>query len=68
MQEELFIGEPIKFGKPSFCESPEAFNAIDVAFSSCELVLGVVDTVVVIAIEDEAIIGFPAICMDGASF
>ena len=56
-QEELFISQSIKLSPPSFSEAPKAFNAVDMEFSSCKFILRRVDAIVVIAIEDEAIIG-----------
>ena len=48
-----------------FCEAPKALDPIDVIFSAGELVLVMVDAVMLVAAKNEAVIGLPAVGING---
>ena len=65
MQEKLLICQSVELGEPALGKGPKGFDAIHVIFATGKFVLAVKDAVVVVAIEDKAIIGLPSICKDG---
>ena len=68
VQIESLLRKTIELGEPPFGETPKAFNAVHMALPSRELIFRVIDPVMVITVKDQAIIGPPAIGMNGASF
>ena len=60
--------DTIELGESSFAETPEALDAVDMVFPAGELVAGMVDPVVVVTVEDEAVVSLPAVGVDRAAF
>ena len=61
MQDELIFFYSVELGEPSFGEGPESLDAVDVALSPDELVLAMEDSIMVVAVEDQAVVGLPAV-------
>jgi hypothetical protein len=57
----------VKFRRPLFCVTPKVFNAVDVRFSPREFILAVEHAVVVAAIKNQAVIGFPTVAVSRGS-
>ena len=68
MQDELIVLDSVELREPSFSEGPEGLYAVDVALASNELVPAVEDPVMVVAVEDEPVVGLPAVGVDRAAF
>jgi hypothetical protein len=68
MQEEIFVCQAIKFSHAPFRKGPERFDAVDVIFTPGKFVLVVENAVVIIAVQDEPVISFPAISIDRRTF
>ena len=68
MQDELIILDSVELRESSFGEGPEGLYAVDVAFPAHELVLAVKDPVMVVAVENEAVVGLPSVGVDRAAF
>jgi hypothetical protein len=64
MKTEGSGGAAVELGKASFGETPKTLDAVDVAFAPDKFVLGMEDAAVVVAIDDEAVIGAPAAGVD----
>ena len=65
VEEKVFGTDAAQLGETQFGKAPEALNAIDVIFSAGELVLVMVDAVLLVATQDEAVIGLPAVGING---
>ena len=65
VHDELFPADTTKLRQAKLRETPKAFDAVDVVFTSGEFVLMVMDPVVAVSFGDQTVIGFPAICVDG---
>ena len=61
MQDELILLDSVELSEPSFGERPKCLDAVYVALAARELVLAVEDSVMVVAIEDESVVGRPAV-------
>ena len=68
IQRELVRWNAVELREPPFRKAPEALDAVHVGFPSHEFILAMEDTVMVVAIEDEAVVGSPTVRMDGAAF
>jgi hypothetical protein len=55
----------VKFRQPLFCVTPKVFNAVDVRFSPREFVRAVEHAVVVVAVKNQSVIGFPSVVVLG---
>ena len=65
VEEKVLGTDAAQFGETQFGKAPEALNAIDVIFAAGELVLVMVDAVMLIAAQDETVIGLPAVGING---
>ena len=64
-----FVGiTTVEFGEPPFGEAPEIFDSVHMAFPSCEFVFTMKNTVVVVAVENQAVISLPAVRMNRRAF
>ena len=54
-----------ELGQAQFGETPKALDAVDVVFAPCELVFMMMDAVMFVAAQDKAVVGLPAIGIDG---
>ena len=61
VEEKVLGTDAAQFGEAQPGEAPEALDAIDVIFAARELVLMMVDAAMLVATQDEAVIGLPAI-------
>ncbi len=68
VNEELFLPDPAKFRHAKLRKTPEGFDAIDVIFSTGELIGMVVDSVVPEAVCDKAVVSLPTIGVNIAAF
>ncbi len=68
MQDELIVFYSVELHEPSFSEWPEGLNAVDVELASNKLVLAMENSVVVVAIDDQAVAGFPSVGVDRTAF
>ncbi len=64
VEEEAIRTDAAQLEEAELGEAPEAFDAVDVVFTPGKFVAMVMDAVVVVAAEDEAIVGTPAIGED----
>src|ERR1039458_4736508 len=65
MEIEGMFGDAVELEQASFGEAPEAFDAIDMMRSACELIVSVADPKVLVEAQiDEAIVCSPAIGME----
>ena len=53
--------DAIELLQPPFGEAPEALDAIDVIFAARKLVLMMMDAVMLVATQNKAVIGLPAV-------
>ena len=67
MEDELILPDSVELREPSLGEGPEGLYSVDMAFPADELVAAMVDPVMVVAIEDEPVVGLPAIGVDRAA-
>jgi len=67
VQDEFILSYSVELGEPSFGEGPEGLYSVDVALAADELVGAMKDTVMVVAVKDEAVVGFPAVRVDRAA-
>jgi len=65
VEEKVLGTDAAQFGEAQLGKAPEALDAIDVVFSAGELVLVMVDAVMLVAAQDEAVIGLPAVGING---
>ena len=64
--EEKVVGtDSTQFSEAQFGEAPEAFDAIDVIFAARELILMMMNAVMLVATQDEAVIGLKAVGING---
>ena len=56
--------DAMKFGEAQLGETPKAFDAVDVVLATGELIFVMMNARMFIAIENEAVIGLPAIGID----
>ena len=56
--------DAMKFGEAQFGETPKALEAVDVVLASGELIFVMMNAMMFIAIEHEAVLGLPAIGLD----
>ena len=61
MQDKFCIGWTVEFCKAPFGVTPKTFDAVDVRFATCKFVFVMENAVVIIAIQNEAIVGFSTI-------
>ena len=65
MEVETIGADAVKLGEPAFGEGPEGFDAVDVLPRSArELRLIMVDPIVPVAVEHEAVVGHPTVGVD----
>ena len=64
VEKEFFLSNPAQFGETNFSETPETLNAVDVVFTASKFVVFVVDTVVFVAVGEEAVVGAPTVGED----
>jgi len=64
MKNEVIGADAAQFGEAQCGEAPEAFDPVDVVFAAGEFVLMMVNTMVFVTPEDEAIVGLPAVGRD----
>ena len=65
VEEKVLSTNATQFGEAQFGKAPEALDAIDVIFAAGKLVLMMVDTVMLVTAQDEAVIGLPAVGING---
>ena len=65
VDDEGIGADAAEFSQAQFGETPEALDAVDVVFAPSELVLLVMNAVVLVTAQDEAVIGLPAVGIDG---
>ena len=68
VEEEAFLADAAKFEEAEFGVAPEGFDAVDVIFATGELVLMMMDGMVFVALETEAVVSLPAVCVDVGAF
>ena len=56
--------DAMKFGEAQFGETPKALDAVDVVPAPGELIFVMMNAMMFIAVENEAVIGLPAIGID----
>ena len=56
--------DAMKFGEAQFGETPKTLDAVDVISATGELIFVMMNTMMFIAIENEAVVGLPAIGID----
>lgn len=66
VEDKYIIGESIEFGEPSFGKTPETFNAINMRFSACKLILRMVHAVVIISVQNKSVIDYGASFQDSS--
>ena len=66
VSKEVGFAQAPHLGHAEFGEAPERFDAVDVVFTARKLVLVVVDAMMPEPIQHEAVVGAPAIGVDGA--
>jgi len=64
---EVAFMQAAHLGHAEFGEAPERFDAVDVVLATGELVFVVMDAVMPVAVEHQAVVGSPAIRVDGAA-
>ena len=62
---KLFLSNSAKLRQAQLREAPKTFNPVDMVSAPGEFVLMVMDAVVFIAFEDQAVICFPSVSEDG---
>ena len=65
VEEKILGTDAAQFGQTQFGKAPEALDPIDVIFAARELVLVMVDAVMLVAIQHEAVVGLPAVGING---
>ena len=68
MQDELIFPDSVELRQPSFGERPEGLYPVNVALAADELVLAMEDSVVVVAVEDQPVVGLLAVGVNRAAF
>ena len=68
MKMKFIWGSTIEFTHSSFRKAPKGFNAVHMILSSGKLIVTMIDSIVIIAIENKSIIACPSICIDRRSF
>ena len=61
VEEKVLGTDAAQFGETQFGKAPEALDAVDVIFAASELVLVMVDAVMFVTAQDEAVIGLPTV-------
>ena len=56
-----------ELGQAKFGKAPERLNPIDVAAASGELIFMMMDAIVLVALQDEAVVSLPSIRVNGAA-
>ena len=67
MEDKVLSPDAAQFSKAQLGEAPEAFDAVDVIPAARELVLVMVDAVMLVATQNKAVIGLPAVGVHMAS-
>ena len=57
-------GQSLELCQPDLCQTPEAFDAVDLDSSFAELIVGMIDAEVAIAEIDQTVVAAPAIGVD----
>ena len=65
VEDEEFGADAAELGEAQLGEAPEAFDAVDVVLSARELVLVMMDAVVLVAAQHQAVVGLPAVGING---
>ena len=60
----MCLGSPLNFASRTYCQTPEAFDAVDLDSSFAELIVGMIDAEVAIAEIDQTVVAAPAIGVD----
>ena len=68
VEEEAIFANAAQFKEAEFGVAPKGFDAVDVVFAACELVLVMMDAVVFVALEDEAVVSLPSVGVDVGAF
>ena len=55
------LGNTLELGEPDFCQSPKAFDPVDMGWAIDELVPGMIYPIITIAYIDKSVIVAPAI-------
>ena len=64
VKEEAILAHAAQFEEAELGVTPKAFDPVDVIFAAGELILVMMDAVVFVAFEDEAVVGLPAVGVD----
>lgn len=64
VEKELFLPDGAEFKQAVFGVAPERFNAVDVILTTSELVLMMMDSVMLVTIGYQPIVGLPSIGVD----
>ena len=65
VEDEVFGADAAQLGEAQLGEAPEAFDPVDVVLAAGELVFVMMNAVVFVAAEHEAVVGLPAVGIDG---
>ena len=68
VEEEAFLADAAKFEEAEFGVAPKGFDAVDVILATGELVLMMMDAMVFVALENEAVVSLPAVGINVAAF
>ena len=68
VEEEAIWADAAQFEEAEFGETPEALDAIDMVLAPGEFVFVVMDAVMLVALQDQPVIGPPAVSVDVAAF
>ena len=67
MEGRLIFLNPVELCEPSFREEPEGLNRVYVALSAGRLIFAVIGSVMVVAVEDESVLGLPSVRVNCAA-
>ncbi len=68
MKEKRFRVATVKLGQASFGEAPKRFDAVDMRLAASKFILAMEHTIMIITIQNQAIVGRPTIGVDRAAF
>ena len=68
MEKEAFFADAAQFEEAEFGVAPKAFDAVDMVSAASELVLMMMNAMMLVALEDEAVVSLPAVGVDVGSF
>ena len=65
---ELVRIATVELGESALGKTPEVLDSIYMAFSPCKFVLAVKNSVMVVAVENQAVVSLPAVLMNRRAF